>query len=136
MTTGSAPVASLKVIISSAPAIAGGGGQGKGGGGGGMSRRIPVVENESLSPAPLPPSCLRRMVPLPRFAGQDEGSFRRGLGRALRQAVAEVRQYLLGDRRHVGPRHLVRHGAELGFCQRSVEAGEVLVFGELFAHRF
>ena len=54
---------------------------------------------------------------------------------ALRQAVAEVRQDLLGDRRHVGARHVVRQGAELGLGQRGVEAGEVLVLGELLAHR-
>src|SRR4051812_23314817 len=67
--------------------------------------------------------------------GMTQKLFRRGLALALRQAAAEVRQNLLGDRVHVGPRHGVVHGAELGLRQRRVEAGEVLIFGELLAHR-
>ena len=52
----------------------------------------------------------------------------------MRRAIAEVRYDLLGDRRHVGARHVGGQRAELGLGQRRVEAGEVLILGELLAH--
>src|SRR5262245_30782020 len=62
-------------------------------------------------------------------------SLRRHAAGVVRQAVAEARQDLLGDRRHVGARHVVGQRAELGLGQRGVEAGEVLILGELLTYR-
>ena len=53
----------------------------------------------------------------------------RGGPRALWEAIAEVWENLLGDRRHVGARHVVGQRPELGLGERGVEAGEVLVLG-------
>src|SRR5438874_1402095 len=92
-----------------------------------------------MAPDPESRCKLRTCVWIPgsRFArpGMTRNLLRRGPPLALRQPIAEVRQDLLGDRRHVGAGHGVIHGAELGLGQRRVEAGKVLILGELLAHR-
>src|SRR5580704_2760036 len=83
MTTASAPIASLKVIISSATAIAGEGDHAKRGGGGAGPDATKSLTTKLYRPAsyflssliasaaqrPPPPRCWRSVVPLPRYRG-------------------------------------------------------------------